>query len=149
VFEDPAYYSRLETMVSDILTLTRSSTKQKVCHILLSVCWLRIATGQIESSFRDNGNALHIGLLSQRLLPRNVLATMDHWVRFAFLVHELIFSGFYLSDASISGLRSGTSSISLGSKSLLERCAHCANAPTTPATSLGLKATNWTPSVHQ
>ncbi|KAN0125419.1 hypothetical protein V8E53_015506, partial [Lactarius tabidus] len=68
VFEDPAYYSRLETMVSDILTSTCSSTKQK-----------------IELSFRDNGNALHIGLLSQRLLPRNVLATMDHWVRFAFL----------------------------------------------------------------
>jgi hypothetical protein len=149
VFEDPAYYSCLETMVSDILTSTCSSTKQKVCHILLSMCWLRIAAGQIELSFQDNGNALHIGLLSQRLLPRNVLATMDHWVWFAFLVCELIFSGFFLSDASISGLHSGTLSISLCSKSLLECCTHCTNAPTTPTTSLGLKATNWMPSVDQ
>ena len=91
-------HSRLETMVSEILTSIRSSAKQKVCHVFLSVCWLRIAIEQIESSFKDDGSALHIGLLSQRLLPRNALATMDHWVRFAFLVRDLVFSLSY-SDA--------------------------------------------------
>jgi hypothetical protein len=94
VFQDPDYHTRLESMVSDILTAIRSSIKQKVCHVPFEVSVLLRAVEQIDQSFREAGGVLCIGLLAQKLLPRNAVITMDHWARFAFLVCKLIFPAF-------------------------------------------------------
>jgi hypothetical protein len=50
-------------MVSELLTSTRSSMKQKVCRISFGVhAWLKVVE-QIEGSFWDDGSTLYIGLL--------------------------------------------------------------------------------------
>jgi len=57
-------------MVSELLTSCRSNIKQK-----------------IEGSFKkpEDGGTLHIGVLTQRVIPKGVSITMDHWARIAFL----------------------------------------------------------------
>ncbi|KAF8263308.1 hypothetical protein EI94DRAFT_1807452 [Lactarius quietus] len=57
IFEDPNLFSRLDSM-------------QK-----------------IEVSFKklEDGGTLHIGVLTQRVVPKGVLITMEHWAQIAFL----------------------------------------------------------------
>ncbi|KAH8991026.1 hypothetical protein EDB92DRAFT_1816532 [Lactarius akahatsu] len=65
VFEDPHTCGRLELLVSELLTTCQSGMKQK-----------------IKASFKDNGDAVHISLLVQRMAPKGFLVTPDHWSAF-------------------------------------------------------------------
>jgi hypothetical protein len=50
-----------------------------------------VATKQIEGSFKDDGDALHISILVQRVFPKGVPSTTEHWMRIAFLVSISLF----------------------------------------------------------
>jgi hypothetical protein len=52
---------------------------------------LMVATKQIEGSFKDDGDALHISILVQRVFPKGVPSTTEHWMRIAFLVSISLF----------------------------------------------------------
>lgn len=63
------------------------------------------ASKQIEGSFKVDGNALHISILAQKVFPKGVPSTMEHYTRIAFLVSLLLSFPCIYSETNYSDLR--------------------------------------------